>query len=353
MKNDMKNQLEVGSRKAARKPKKFTVYSLSLQSQFTLGDTKANQNPQPLTRNSFHLPAAAFRAFILVAALSLLVSSCEDVIDVKLSNEDVDLIGVEADITTQDQPTVFVYKTLKVSEDKAYPGISGATVVLTDNAVPANSVTLTENPQKAGLYQVPNDKDYKGVVGREYTLSIQANGVTMTAKEKLARVAPIEKIYVEPSDRGDKRFLGIFVDAHEPAGLGDNYKWDIYINGKLLYDAEYLSIAWDKYVDGNVISKNEIMTDFHDTNKPEDRKLNLNDVIQVKQTSISEFGYNYYYQVINQSSTGGLFSVPPANIKSNFTSSNGKPVLGIFTARDVSVSNQVIITQALEDQLKK
>lgn len=339
MKNDIKNQFTVA------------VYSRSRQSQFTVENPKATRNPQPANHNSFHLPA--FRAFILLVALSLLVSSCEDVIDVKLSDQDVDLVGVEADITTQDQPTVFVYKTLKVNEDRDYPGISGATVVLADNAVPANTVTLAESSQKPGLYQVPAGKDYKGVVGREYTLTIQTNGVSITAKEKLARVAPIEKIYVDPSDRGDKRFLGIFIDAHEPKGIGDYYKWDIYINGKLLYDAEYLAIAWDKYVDGNPILKNEIMTDYHDTNKPEDRKLNVNDVVQVKQTSISEFGYNFYYQVINQSSTGGLFSVPPANIKSNFTSSDGKTVLGLFTARDVSVSETVTITQELDDQLKK
>ncbi len=57
--------------------------------------------------------------------------------------------------------------------------------------------------------------------------------------------------------------------------------------------------------------------------------------------------------MINQSSTGSLFSVPQANIKSNFTSSNGKPVLGIFTASDVSLSKKIVIDQKLEDQLKK
>jgi hypothetical protein len=57
--------------------------------------------------------------------------------------------------------------------------------------------------------------------------------------------------------------------------------------------------------------------------------------------------------MINQSSTGSLFSVPSANIVGNFTSSDGKPVLGIFTARDISVSNKVVIDQKIEDQLKK
>lgn len=302
---------------------------------------------------------ASFFGFRLLSSVfglllsSILFTSCEDVIEVKLSNENLNLIGVQAEINTQDQPTVFLYKTLKVDQDVAYPGISGATVVLSDNASPANQITLTENSSKSGFYTVPAGKQYNGVAGREYTLTIQTGGVTLQAKDKLSSVSPIDSLVVEPSLRGEKRFLGVFIYSQEPKGIGNYYKWDVYVNDKLLADAQDLSVAWDKFVDGNYITKLEIFTDFYDTTKPEDRKIKLNDVVQVKQTSISEFAYNYYFQLINQSQTGGLFSVPPANIKSNFTSSDGKPVLGLFVARDVSVSNKVTVTQKIEDQLKK
>lgn len=291
-------------------------------------------------------------------ALLLLISpifftSCEDVIDVKLSEENLNLIGVEAEINTQDQPYVFLYQTLRVDQDIAYPGISGATVVLSDNATPANQITLAENSSKPGLYNVPTGMQYKGVVGREYTVTIQTGSVSLQAKDKLLSVSPIDSLVVEPSLRGEKRYLGVFIYSQEPKGIGNYYKWDVYVNDKLLADAQDLSVAWDKFVDGNYITKLEIYTDFYDTNKPEDRKIHLNDVVQVKQTSTSEFGYNYYYQLVNQSQTGGLFSVPPANIKSNFTSSDGKPVLGLFVARDVSTSKKVTVTQEIEDQLKK
>jgi hypothetical protein len=79
----------------------------------------------------------------------------------------------------------------------------------------------------------------------------------------------------------------------------------------------------------------------------------VKDTVYLKQTSISEYAYNFYFQMINQSSTGSLFSVPTANIKSNFTASDGKPVLGIFSARDVSQSNKVVIDQKLDDLLRK
>jgi len=289
--------------------------------------------------------------FFILAAVAF--SSCEDVIEVKLSDENLNLIGVEASITTVDQPTVFLYKTLKVDQDLAYPGISGATVTISDNATPTNQIILMEDPTKLGHYMVPKDKNYFGVAGREYTLNIVTQGVTLTAKDKLAKVEPIDYIEVVPSQRGEKRFLGVFTYGKEPKGLGNYYKWDIYLNDTLIHDANNLAIASDEFVDGNYISKLEIFTDFYDTTKPQDRKLKLHDKVQVKQTSISEFAYNFYFQMFNQSSTGSLFSVPTANIESNFKASDGKPVLGIFTARDVSVSNQVAIDQTIEDQLKK
>ena len=304
-------------------------------------------------RSSVFLLRSSFFGLLAFIFSFVLFSSCEDVIDVKLSDENLNLIGVEAEINTQDQPTVFLYKTLKVDQDVAYPGISGATVVLSDNASPANQITLAENSSKPGYYTVPAGKQYPGVAGREYTLTIQTGGITLQAKDKLAKVEAIDSIQVVPSQRGEKRFLGVFTYGKEPKGLGNYYKWDIYLNGTLIHDADRLAVASDEFVDGNYISKLEIFTDFYDTNKPEDRKIKLNDVVQVKQTSISEFGYNYYFQLTNQSQTGGLFSVPPANIKSNFTSSDGKPVLGLFIARDVSVSNKVTVTQKIEDQLKK
>lgn len=311
---------------------------------------------------AFRLPASVsqirssfFGLLTVISFLtsSILLTSCEDVIEVKLNDENLNLIGVEASITTQDEPTVFLYKTLKVNQDDAYPAISGAVVTVSDNSSPANSITLVEDQQKKGFYTVPQNASYLGVAGREYTLTIKSEGTTLTAKDKLIKVEPIDSIQIFPSMRGNKIFLGVFSYGKETKGLGNFYKWDVYINDTLVHEANRLAIASDEFVDGNYISKLEIYTDFHDPNKPEERKLNLNDKVYLKQTSISEFAYNFYFQMINQSSTGSLFSVPPANIKSNFISSDGKPVLGLFTARDVSVSNTVVIDEKIESQLKK
>ncbi len=294
-----------------------------------------------------------YKTILLLLFITAFLSACEDIVEVELSDDDIDLYVVEAKITTESNPYVLLYKSQIVSSEEEYPGISGANVVITNNSEPQNSITLQESTERKGLYLPRAGSYYWGEPGNEYTLSITIDGVTMTATELLAPVEPIDSIQVRPSIRGDYMFLGILTYGNEPAGLGNFYKWDIYINKRLLYMSDYLVIANDELVDGNYIAGLEIFTDFHDTNEPEDRILNLGDTIQVKQTSISEFGYNFYYQMFNQGQTGGLFSVPPANIKSNFSSSDGREVLGLFTAIDVSSSNLVIIDESIENGLKK
>jgi hypothetical protein len=293
------------------------------------------------------------KTIILLLSITALLISCEDIIDVKLSDETVDLYAIEAKITSEDNPYVFVYKSQRVDADNPYQGISGASVIISDNGQPKKTITLKESPEKNGLYIPETGSYFLGEPGKEYTLEININGVKITSTELLARVEPIDSIQVRPSIRGDYIFLGILTYGNEPSELGNYYKWDIYINHKLLSQSDYLIAVSDELVNGNYISGFEIFTDFHDPNKPEDRLLNLGDTIQVKQMSISKYAYSFYNQMITQGQTGGLFSVPPANIESNFTSSDGRKVLGVFTAHDVSNSNIVVIDDSIEGQLKK
>ena len=293
------------------------------------------------------------KSIIYILAVSAFFVSCEDVVEIKLSDKDIGLYAIEAKITTNNNPFVFISKSQLVSSDKENPGVSGAKVVITDNSTPQKSITLQESNGRKGLYIPKQETFFFGEKGREYILTITVDGVAMSATELLAPVEPIDSIQIRPSSRGDKLFLGIFTYGNEPAGLGNYYKWDIYVNKRLLFSSDYLVVASDEIVDGNYIDGLEIFTDFHDPAKPEDMIIKLGDSIQVKQTSISKFGYNYYFQMLNQGQTGGLFSVPPANIKSNFVSTDQRLVLGMLTANDVSVSNTVVIDEKLLSELRK
>lgn len=294
--------------------------------------------------------------YIIVIIALFTFASCEDVIEVDVKSQEKDLYIVEAKITSSDEPWVFVSKTLSVTIDEPYLGISNLNVTLSDDAQPANIITLIEDADRKGYYTVPETEDYFGIAGRTYTLTILTpENITLTATETLYEVVPIDSIKVTPSMRGDKLFLGIFTYGNETPGLGNFYKWDIYINDTLLKinHADYLSFASDELVDGNYISGLEIFTDFHNVKVESERILNLYDTIYVKQTSTTEFAYYYYFQMANQANAGSMFSVPPANIPGNFTSSDGTKVVGLFTAHDISISNSVVIDESIEAQLKK
>jgi hypothetical protein len=284
----------------------------------------------------------------------LILSSCEDVIEVNLGEKNMDLYAVEAKITSDDNPYVILYKSLSVDQDTEFPGVSGASVVISDNGQPQKRIALVENSEVKGLYHPEKGISFPGEAGKEYTLTIEHDGVILSATEKLSRVEPIDSIQVRPSLRGDRRFLGVFTYGNETPGIGNYYKWDVYVNDSLLNNAQNIAIASDELVDGNYVASFEIFTDFHAPEGIEfPRKLNLGDTVYVKQTSISEFAYLYYSQLINQNFSGGLFSVPNANINGNITASDGKTVLGLLTAHDVSKSNSVIINEKMESLLRK
>lgn len=290
---------------------------------------------------------------IILPLLGILLTACEDVIHVEINEEHSDLYAVEAKIASNDEPGVYLTQGMSVTVDEAFVGISHAIVTLSDDSDPVNEIVLVEAPDSTGYYTVSRPESFIGVVGREYTLKIEVDDVVLTAIDYLAPVEPIDSIRVRPSTFGDGKFLAVSIYSQETPGIGNYYKWDIFINDTLLADSETMSFASDEFVDGNYVDDAEIFIDFNNPHQGFERKIKYMDTLLVHQNSISEFAYNFYYQMQQQSYGGGLFSVPPANVKSNITASNGKEVLGMFTAQDVSVSNVVIIDDSIEDQLKK
>jgi len=291
--------------------------------------------------------------YLMLIFFAGLMVSCQDVIDVKLNEQDIDLYAVQARITTIDQPEVCIYKALPVNVDEPFSGVSNAIVTISDSETPSNLVELVESSTQKGLYVVAENQKYLGIAGREYTLTIQHEGVILTSKDKLDKVSAIDSIQVYPSARGENRFLGVYIFGVETPGLGNYYRWEVIVNNASISEGNDMAIAEDAMVDGKYISGLEVFTDYHDLNIPTDRRINENDTLFVKQSSLSNFAYNYYTQMLNQNGSGFIFGIPPANVKGNISASNGKPVLGLFSASDVSISKKIIVDRTIENQLVK
>ena len=66
------------------------------------------------------------KAIIFLLSISAFFVSCEDIVEVKLSDKDIGLYAVEAKITTDNNPYVLLYKSQLVTSNAEYPGVSGA-----------------------------------------------------------------------------------------------------------------------------------------------------------------------------------------------------------------------------------
>ncbi len=278
-----------------------------------------------------------------ISIFALLFSSCQDVVQVNLDDSDLDLVTVDAYLNTKAENNIFVKleRSLPVDQSQENPAIHNALVQISDDEDEPNSVVLEEY-KSTGIYILPKATRYPAETGKTYTLLITLpDGTQISGNDFLRRVEPLDSVKVNLSARGDYEFLAVFIDAPNYPSPVQYYKWDIYINGNMLYESQNMVIANDDLVDGNYIYNFEIFTDF--ARDDDERILFKGDTIIVEQLSISKAAYDFYTGMINQAFTGGPYSVPPANVPGNLTSSDGKRVLGIFSARDISVGNKVII----------
>lgn len=283
------------------------------------------------------------KIFVLLILLTLVFTSCEDVVEVDLNDDDIDLYAVEAYINTQEKDNIFVKleKSLPVNRAELNEAINGAIVELSDKQAVPNSILLEEDGQ-TGIYKIPENEEFPAIPGRTYTLTATTpEGTIIRAEDYLQEVETLDRVKVNLSALGDYEYLAVYVNSQETPGLGHYYKWDIYINNRLLNESDKLTFASDELVDGNYISDFEIFVDWYD--EEEDKLLMPGDTIRVEQLSISKSAYDFYLGMMNQAFSGGPFSVPPANLQNNLSASDGKRVLGMFSARDISVGNQVII----------
>lgn len=280
---------------------------------------------------------------VLILLFVITLSSCEDVVHVDLNNENLDLVSVEAYLDNRSRNNIYVKleRTLPVDRTENNPPINDAVVEIMDGEAASNTIILNEI-ENTGVYRIPENTGYKVVPGRTYHLKITlTDGTVITASDYLEKVETLDSVKVNLSARGDYEFLAVFISSQETPGPGNFYKWDIYINDRLLYESGNLTFASDELVDGNYIYDFEIFTDFYEDE--EDKVLRKGDTVYVEQLSISQAAYDFYIGMVNQAFSGSPFSVPPANLPGNLTSSDGRKVLGIFSARDVSQGNLVII----------
>jgi hypothetical protein len=252
--------------------------------------------------------------FLLVAiSLSGLLLSCQKVIDLKLNTSSSQMV-IEGNVFDQFSPdTVRISKSVNFDSTNVFPPVSGATVIINDNA--GNSETLTEI--YPGTYITSS---LQGVPGRTYTLSVQTGGKTYTANSTMPPAVAIDSVYLGKSLVTNRQ---VNIEFGDPANIANYYRLLEFVNNT---QVENFFVTSDKLNDGKMIT----YSIWNDNNR-----LKSGRIVTIWLECIDESVYDYF----RTASLNGEQTISPSNPLSNI--SNG--ALGYFNA--CSVRGKSIIVQ--------
>lgn len=276
--------------------------------------------------------------YILFIIISFCLVACEKDITLDLDQHQEKIV-VEGYIE-QDLPPVVLLShdaSLYAPVDNAALAsyyIKDAVVTMSDgqNTYPLNAVTL-------GGFVTYTNLFVRGAIGKRYTLSIKANGQTLTAFTSIPNVVKLDSLHFEPLN--DTSQFGVLrCHLSDPDTPGNYYRFFTKRLGKTKgLDTNYVigfnTIYNDQIVNGKSFDFNirRGSSGPEDATEPKGERRGLykrGDTIVLKWCSIDKAHFNFWRSLqINQSNNGNPFA-SPITIQSNI--SGGLGVWGGYAA---------------------
>ena len=249
--------------------------------------------------------------------LTILLASCQDVIDLDLDAADQQIV-IEGILTNQPgKYRVQIVKSVPFDEPNQFPAVSGAFVTIADDAGLLD--TLPENAP--GVYET--QKLTQGIAGRTYTLRVVAEGKTYTARSTMPAAVPFDNLAAKADFGGDFSLVTEFID---PVGLGNFYNFSVQVNGERKPTIFTLN---DELVDGNLVKRDLFEPDL---------ELLSGDSVTVEMFCLDRIEYKYLLTLELTLGGGPIGGSTPSNPDNNF----GGACLGHFSAQTVQVKSVVI-----------
>lgn len=270
--------------------------------------------------------------YIYLSAIILIFSSCEDVVDVDLKNDNPRLV-VEALInwekgTPGNEQTILLRKSSSFVKEEIITA-NGATVTVTHE----NGTVFTFTETNPGMYTTTN---FQPEIDATYTLDIDFEGEQYRAVEKMISVPTIKRVEQRIEEFGGEDIpIGIyyFDDTPEEENF---YLENIKADFQLRKDN---SLIEDEFTDGNEIEI-KFSSTFEDPNNDDEiREYTTGDLIEIKLFGISEQFFNFFEIIEEQSDPDiGPFSIAPAEARGNCLNLTNpkKPAFGYFRLSETS-----------------
>jgi hypothetical protein len=253
----------------------------------------------------------------------LLISSCEDVIDVDLKTPPNQIV-IEGNITDQNTTQVVkISQSVPYTNTNTYPPVIGATVTVTDDT----GHTFVFSETTPGTY---TGGPLRGQYGHTYNLNVNANSNTYTASSTMPQPIKIDSLSIKAITFGGNETKIVQVHYKDPADVKNQYRFVLSINNIL---TKRVYAEDDRLTNGNEVT-DQLFYDDDEDNK----ELVAGDEAKVELQCIDENVFTYWFTLRQQSQNGPGGGVTPGNPPSNISNN----ALGYFSAHTVDTKTFVV-----------
>ncbi|MFK7774799.1 MAG: DUF4249 domain-containing protein [Saprospiraceae bacterium] len=305
--------------------------------------------------------------YFLFLVTILLLTSCEDIIDLELEQNDPQLV-VDAWLNDQAGPQVIkLRRTINYLDNSFTPEVTGATITVADinlSDSTINQLYVFEDEDNDGDYVwTPSTPDERLVnEGKDYGLLIDLDGDQYVSLSKANRTIPIDSIGYEYREDEVGQPDGIYAQiyAKDADGEGDVYWIKTFKNGTFLNKASEMNLAYDgafgpgsnsdgilfippiRFGINRVADSGDDAIDDFDV-----PPYVIGDSIRVEIHSLTQEAFFHLFQARTQMTQGdnGLFATPINNIPSNIFAQNedAKEIpVGFFAVSKVTSATRTI-----------
>lgn len=286
-----------------------------------------------------------FRNIFTVLILLVVLSSCEDKIDLDLEDGKIQLV-VDGFITNDSN-----IQTIRLT--KSAPYFLNAETPFENNAVvkvfgPENKVFDFVSDGKGNFLYDPSTLGPLDSINFNYQLEITYNGNTYQSFSVLNPVPKIDSMtyaFEEEELGAEKGYYTQFY-ARDFAGRKDYYWIRPFKNGVRAYDDRtFLILSEDAAFGGEGADGFVFILPLRAAITNSEEPFELGDTSSVELLSLNAAPYQFLDQIITSSGNDGLFATPSANFRSNILTPAGTPqdeVLGVFSLSAISKFEIVI-----------
>lgn len=267
---------------------------------------------------------------IIILISSIVLFSCEKVIDIDLNEADRRLV-IEGNVTSESEPYSVILSTSGgYFDNTAIQPVENGSVQISDED---GNITILEQTSP-GIYSTD---EFIGVENRNYSVQVEVNGEIYSGSDYLPPKIAIDSLFAEIDDFGgpgqeeeEKQMNKVSCTFTDPVDTLNYYRFMTFVNGERIDgDFSVYRVTDDEFFDGNTIT-------LGIRGVPADP----GDTVRLELQSIGANTYTYFNQLNDAIYGGGGPGSTPYNPETNLD--NG--ALGYFGAYSI-VSDSLIIQE--------